>query len=46
MLNGYFDAMRIFTKTFKYFYANLRQKGHISVVSADDSYLPGDTETE
>ena len=46
MPNGYSDAMRIFTKILKLVYANLRQKGHLSVVFVDDLYLQRDTETE
>ena len=44
MLNGYSAAMRIFAKYLKPVYANLRQKGHLSVVFVDDSYLKGETE--
>ena len=44
MPNGCSDAMRIFTKNLKPVYANLRQKGHLSVVFVDDSYLQGETE--
>ena len=46
MSNGYSDVMWIFTKILKPVYANLRQKGHLSVVFVDDPYLQGDTETE
>ena len=46
MPNGYSDTMQIFTKILKPVYANLRQKGHLSVVFVDYSYLQGDTETE
>ena len=38
--------MRIFTKILKPVYANLRQKGHLSVVFLDDLYLQRDTEAE
>ena len=44
--NGYSDAMRIFTKILKPVYANLRDKGHLSVLFVDDTYLQGDSETE
>ena len=46
MANGYSDVMQIFTKILKPVCVNLRQKGHLSVVFVDDSYLKGDTETE
>ena len=46
MPNEYSDTMRMFTKILKPVYGNLRQKGHLSVVFVDDSYLQGDTETE
>ena len=46
MPNGYSDAMRIFTKILQLVYANLRQKGHLSVVFVDNLYLQRDTETE
>ena len=46
MPNGCSDAMRIFTKNLKPVYANLRQKGHLSVVFVDDSYFQGNTETD
>ena len=44
--NGYSDAIRIFTNILKPVFANLRQKGHLSVIFVDDSYLQGDSETE
>ena len=46
MPNGCSDAMRIFTKNLKPVCANLRQKGHLSVVFVDDSYFQGNTETD
>ena len=46
MSNGYSDAMRIFKKILKPVYANLRQKGNLSVLFVDDSYLQEDTEAE
>ena len=46
MPNGYSDVMRIFTKILKPVYANLRQKGHLSVVYTDDSYFQRDAETK
>ena len=44
MPNGYSDAMQIFTKILKPLYGNLKQKGHLSVVFVDDSYLQRETE--
>ena len=46
MPNGYSDAMRIFTKIIKPVFGHLRQKGHLSVIFVDDSYLQGDTKQE
>ena len=46
MLNGFSDAMRVFTKVSKPVYAYLRQQGYMSVIFVDDSYLQGDTKQE
>ena len=46
MPNGYGPAMRVFTKTTKPIFANLRSRGHISVSFVDDSYLQGKTYEE
>ena len=46
MPNGYSDAIPVFTKILKPVYANLTEKGHLSAVFVEDSYLQGDTETE
>ena len=46
MPNGYYDAMRIFTKILKPVFGHLRQEGHLSVIFVDESYLQGDTEQE
>ena len=43
MPNGYSQALRIFTKLTKVPFSVLREKGHISVVYVDDSFLQGDT---
>ena len=43
MPNGYGPAMRVFTKLTKVPFSVLREKGLISVVFVDDSYLHGDT---
>ena len=43
MPNGYGPAMRAFTKVTKVPFTSLRQKGHISVVYVDDTYLQRDT---
>ena len=42
MPNGYGPAMRIFTKISKIPFSILREKGFLSVVYVDDSYLQGD----
>ena len=42
MPNGYGTAMRIFTKISKILFSILREKGVVSVVYVDDSYLQGD----
>ena len=42
MPNGYESAMRIFTKISKIPFSILREKGFLSVVYVDDSYLQGD----
>ena len=41
MLNGYADAMPVFTKFLKPPFALLRKLGHLSVVYVDDIYLQG-----
>ena len=41
MLNGYADAMPVFTKFLKPPFALLRKLGHLSVVYVDDTYLQG-----
>ena len=41
--NGYFDAMRTFTKMLKPPFATLQKQGFISVIFVDDSYLQGNT---
>ena len=46
MLSEYSYAMWILPKILKPPYANLRQKGHLSAVFVNDSYLEGDFETE
>ena len=46
MLNEYVDAMRIFTKILKPVFANLRERGHSSVIYVDDSLLKGDSYQE
>ena len=46
MLNGFSDAMHVFTKVSKPVYAYLRQQGYMSVIFVDDSYLQGDTKQE
>ena len=43
MPNGYGPAMRAFTKISKVPFSVLRNRGHISVVFADDSILFGET---
>ena len=45
-LNGYKDAMRVFTKILKPPFAKLRSEGHLSVVYVDDTYLQGDSFNE
>ena len=45
MLNGYSDAMRVFTKILKPVYGNSRQKNHLIVIFVDDSYLQSYIET-
>ena len=42
MPNGYGPAMKIFTKISKITFSILREKGFLSVVYVDDSYLQGD----
>ena len=42
MPNGYESPMRIFTKISKIPFSILREKGFLSVVYVDDSYLQGD----
>ena len=42
MPNGYGPAMRLFTKISKISFSILREKGFLSVVYVDDSYLQGD----
>ena len=42
MPNGHGPAMRIFTKISKIPFFVLREKGFLSVVYVDDSYLQGD----
>ena len=42
MPKGYGPAMRIFTKISKIAFSILREKGFLSVVDVDDSYLQGD----
>ena len=44
--NGYGPAMRRFTKILKPPFTTLREKGHLSVVYADDTYLQGDNLAE
>ena len=46
MLNGYSDAIRIFTKILKPVFGYLRNQDHISVIYVDDSYLQEDTKLE
>ena len=41
MPNGYSEAMSVFTKLLKVSFGLVRQKGHLSVVFADDTYLQG-----
>ena len=42
MANGYWDAMRVFTKMLKPVLGYPRQKCHLSIVLFDDSYLLAD----
>ena len=46
MPNGYRDAMRVFTKILKPVFASLRERGHMSIIYVDDSFLQGDTQQE
>ena len=43
MPNGYADAPRSFTKILKVPFSNLRERGFISVIYIDDTYLQGDS---
>ena len=46
MLNGHSYVTRIFTTILKPAYANLRQRGYLSAVFANELYFQGDTEIE
>ena len=46
MPNGFGPAMRIFTKQLKPAFSFPRQKGYISVVFVDDTYVQGNTYTQ